>query len=221
MFGGIDAEREHPATCFLSDEAVKAAQELVERLRPEKGKAMPKDSAEDDKEAGMDIPPSVLDGCHESFKAADERRTKASTKYFADTGLMAMVCRHDRVLWLVNMKSAGEKQYYALALVLELIKNLPPKTTIGVLYDIGCAFERSCRLYKFLGDELKRFFFGVSVFHAYGHQWACQVIYHPRKRKGFGLTDGEGCERLWAGLRVLVAVLRVCGVSSFIIPHAS
>ncbi|KZV80991.1 hypothetical protein EXIGLDRAFT_629247, partial [Exidia glandulosa HHB12029] len=49
------------------------------------------------------------------------------------------------------------------------------------------------------------------VFHAYGHQWACQVVFHPRKRDGFGLTDGEGCERFWSAIRHLIAGLRVSG----------
>ena len=40
----------------------------------------------------------VLDNCEASFKAADERRQKASTRFFGDTGLMALVCRHDQLL---------------------------------------------------------------------------------------------------------------------------
>jgi hypothetical protein len=54
--------------------------------------------------------------------------------------------------------------------------------------------------------------FAVSVFHAFGHQWACQLIYHPRKCKGFGLSDGEGCERLWSALRKMIPSLRSTGV---------
>ncbi|KAF9517743.1 hypothetical protein BS47DRAFT_1359507 [Hydnum rufescens UP504] len=38
-----------------------------------------------------------------------------------------------------------------------------------------------------------RIVFGVSVFHAYGHQWMCQLWYHPRKLEIWGLSDGEGC----------------------------
>ncbi|EJD43484.1 hypothetical protein AURDEDRAFT_41732, partial [Auricularia subglabra TFB-10046 SS5] len=49
------------------------------------------------------------------------------------------------------------------------------------------------------------------VFHAYGHQWACQLVFHPRKRDGFGLTDGEGCERFWSAIRHLISNLRVSG----------
>ncbi|KAG2072472.1 hypothetical protein BDR04DRAFT_1117049 [Suillus decipiens] len=68
-------------------------------------------------EVGMKIPVSVLDGCSELFAAADEKHQKASMHFFVDTGLMVLLCRHDQVLWLVNMMSAGKKQHYALALV--------------------------------------------------------------------------------------------------------
>ena len=55
---------------------------------------------------------------------------------------------------------------------------------------------------------------GVSVFHAFGHEAACQALYHPQKCPGFGCTDGEGCERCWALLQKLTGVLRVSGVLS-------
>ncbi|KAG2067433.1 hypothetical protein BDR04DRAFT_1213631 [Suillus decipiens] len=130
----------------------------------------------------MRIPMSVLDGCSESFVAADEKCEKASMHFFADTGLMALLCRHDWVLWLINMMSASEKQHYSLTLVKRLFDHLPPDMMVGLLYDIGCQLECSC------------WNFGISVFHAYGHQWPCQIVYHPRKHAGFGLSDGEGCD---------------------------
>ena len=58
--------------------------------------------------------------------------------------------------------------------------------------------------------------FAVPVFHAYGHVLECQVPcicivsyshlffqnkFNPRNVTGFGLSDGEGVERLWAYLR--------------------
>lgn len=55
---------------------------------------------------------------------------------------------------------------------------------------------------------------GVSCFHAFAHDFACQCCYHPQKRKGFGHSDGEGCERYWAHIQKLIATLRVSGVSS-------
>jgi hypothetical protein len=80
-------------------------------------RSAPLSKDDDGFEEGMKVPISVLNDCGESFKAADEKREKASTQFFSDTGLMALLCRHDRVLWLVNMTHAGERQHYALALI--------------------------------------------------------------------------------------------------------
>ncbi|TFK71090.1 hypothetical protein BDN72DRAFT_870121 [Pluteus cervinus] len=162
-------------------------------------------------EGTMKVPISVLDGCEASFTAADERRKKASTQWFDDTAIMALLCRHDRVLWLVNMRSAGEKQHYALVLLETLFQHLPLHFIIGVLYDIGCQLHRSCIKWGFLSPYIHRIMFAISVFHAYGHQWPCQLIYHPRKCDGFGLSDGEGCERFWHSISKLISVLRVSG----------
>lgn len=82
---------------------------------------------------------------------------------------------------------------------------------MGVLYDIGCQLHRSCMKYNFLEEYQDRIVFGISVFHAYGHQWACQIIYHPRKCEGFGLTDGEGCERFWSLIKSLIPSCQVSG----------
>ncbi|KAG2079604.1 uncharacterized protein F5147DRAFT_749512 [Suillus discolor] len=169
---------------FLSDDEVTLME--VHRKQP-----AATEEEGDDYEDGMRVPTSALDGCGESFLAADEKHEKASTQFFADTGVMAMLCRHDRVLWLANMMSAGEKQHYALALIKKLFDNLPTNMTVGLLYDIGCQLHR--------------------IFHAYGHQWACQIIYHPRKCEGFGLSDGEGCECLWSALKHLIAPLHISG----------
>jgi hypothetical protein len=51
--------------------------------------------------------------------------------------------------------------------------------------------------------------FGTSVFHAYVHEWSCQVKYNPRLNKLWGLSDGEGLERLWSFLSPLISTLRV------------
>ncbi|KAG1888615.1 hypothetical protein F4604DRAFT_1877200 [Suillus subluteus] len=117
-----------------------------------------------------------------------------------EDGIMALLCRHDCVLWLVNMTSAGEKQYYALALIKKLFEHLPPTMTVGILYDIACQLERSCLKYQLLEQGvLSRIVFSISL------------IYHPRKCEGFGLSDGEGCEHLWSALKMLIPPLRVSG----------
>ncbi|KAG2112072.1 uncharacterized protein F5147DRAFT_744682 [Suillus discolor] len=192
---------------FLSNDDVKAMEDFIQSLWVSRA-----EGDKDHYEEGMHVPVSVLNGCGESFVAADEKREKASTHFFTDTGLMALLCRHDCVLWLANLTSVGEKQHYALALLDCLFKHLPPQMTIGLLYDIACQLEQSCRKWKLLDDNtLSCISFAVAVFHVYGHQWPCQIVYHPRKREGFGLSDGEGCERLWSSLKQLIPSLQVSG----------
>ncbi|KAG6905606.1 hypothetical protein DXG01_001719 [Tephrocybe rancida] len=161
-------------------------------------------------EGSLHMPKSVLDGCEAGFTAADSRRKKASTQFFDDTALMALLCRHDIVLFIANMRSAGEKQHYVMVLVETLFQHLPLPYCVGLLYDIGCQTERSCVKWGFLDHYITRLTFGISIFHAFGHQWVCQIIYHPRKRTGFGLSDGEGCERFWHSISKRIAYLHVC-----------
>jgi hypothetical protein len=215
-----DDPQEHPDSVFLTEDEVNQMEEFVElhRIRPRRGRFPTRNQPattdnEDGYEPGMRVPTSTLDECNDSFTAADERRQKTSTQFFSDTGLMALLCRHDRVLWMANMTSAGERQHYALALLNRLFQNIPRTWTVGALYDIGCQLHRSCEKWGFLPEYRNRIIFAISVFHAYGHQWPCQLIYHPRKCLGFGLSDGEGCERLWSALKKLIGALRVSGVS--------
>ncbi|KAG1776275.1 hypothetical protein EV702DRAFT_1179920 [Suillus placidus] len=145
-------------TFFLSNDDVKAMEDFVKSCRGERRRtrALRVEEEEDHYEEGM-----------QSFIAADEKREKESTHFFTNTGLMALLCRHDRVLWL---------QHYALALL------------------------DHCRKWNLLDDNtLLRISFAVAI------------IYHPRKREGFGLSDGEGCEQLWSSLKQLIPSLRVSG----------
>lgn len=206
-----DSHRSHRDTCFLSEAEVKAMEDYVAEAR-ENGTAPSTGDADDAMEPGMGLPTSVLDDCHESFTAADEKREKASTQFFADTGIMSLICRHDRLLFAVNMTHRGERQHYALALLFRLCQQIPLIMTIGLLYDIACQLKRSFLKYGYLRQFFSRMTFAVSVFHAYGHQWSCQVIYHPCKCNSFGLLDGEGCERFWSAIHKLIPILHVSGV---------
>ncbi|KAH6886114.1 hypothetical protein BKA70DRAFT_1377276 [Coprinopsis sp. MPI-PUGE-AT-0042] len=201
---GLDPPIKHPRTCFLSVEEVEAAKKEVESKRTTRRPAAPPATSGAQPEAveeGMKVPPSVLDGCHDSFQAADEKRIKANTTFFAETGLFALLCRHDHPLWLANMNTPGEPQYFAIALLKKLFRSLPSDIIL----------ERSCRKWDLIPDFLNRIAWAISVFHAYGHQWPCQLVYHPRKRTGFGLSDGEGCERFWSAIQMLIPSLRVSG----------
>ncbi|KAK0498094.1 hypothetical protein EDD18DRAFT_1308484 [Armillaria luteobubalina] len=126
--------------------------------------------------------------------------------------LVALVCRHDIPLFLVNVDTPGEQQKYAVALIKHLVSHLPTTTSITVLYDIGCMLDRSVNLYNIFSPGLtERLMFATSVMHAYGHQWSCQLIYNPRLKPGLGLTDGEGVERLWSCLRNLIGITQSSG----------
>ena len=213
-----DPPRQHPDSYFVNEDIVSTMEEYVNGIRPPrpaKQKAAPSLNADEDDQyehAELKVSRSVLNSCNDSFIAADEAREKASTQFFDVTGLMALICRHDRVLWIVNMTSAGEKQHYVFVLLEMLFQNVPHWWTFGILYDIACQTHRTCLKWGFMDRYLSRIVFAISVFHAYGHGWACQLIYHPRKCRCFGWTDGEGCERCWKAIRFLIAYLRVCGV---------
>ncbi|KZV80992.1 hypothetical protein EXIGLDRAFT_576750, partial [Exidia glandulosa HHB12029] len=76
---------------FLQSWAVDAMEADVEKRR--KGKARTRK-----KGTSARVPDHVLDECEESFLAAQEKVAKATKSYYAETGLMALLCRHDRVL---------------------------------------------------------------------------------------------------------------------------
>jgi hypothetical protein len=155
----------------------------------------------------------IVDECQDGHLASNENVPKASKTFFAETAIMALLCRHNCPLFLVNMTSAGERQHYAIALLRRLMDELPLWWRVNVLYDIACVLERSCVRWNLMGKYLPRMQFAVSVFHAYSHRYACQVLYHPRKRPGCGLFDGESCERFWSSLKCMISILRVTGVS--------
>jgi len=98
---------------------------------------------EDQVEEGLKIPNSVLEECEKSFIAADENRNKAAAGVLVDTGLMALICHHDHPIFMVNMNTTGEKQYYAIALLEALFSELPTWWRMGILYDIGCQLDHS------------------------------------------------------------------------------
>ncbi|KAF7373890.1 hypothetical protein MSAN_00601300 [Mycena sanguinolenta] len=200
--GTTDPPKFHPESHFIPESISAQMEEYVDSVRntkPSKKRRKAADATEGDQDEDdhyehekLKLPRSVLDACEASFKAADENRQKASSQFYDDTGLMALLCRHDRVLWLVNMHSAGEKQFNVWLLLETLMQHLPLDVLVGVLF-------------------IERLRFAVSVFHAFGHDWPCQVIYHPLKCEGFGFSNGEGCERFWHSISHLIAHLRISG----------
>ena len=129
----------------MSPDEVAAAKQLTEQAMG-KNKCHSINNEETDPDTalpGLGLPEHVYSGCEKRFFAANEDNKKGEASVFSDTGLMAMVCRHDRVLFMANLKDAGEKRYYALALLKRLFQELPASWTAGVLYDIGCQLHRT------------------------------------------------------------------------------
>jgi len=161
------------------------------------------------------VPDEAIDDCQRTYEAADGRKQKTSLEHFDDSGIMALVCRHDIPLFLANIDSPGEQQKYAIALIQHIFSLLPSNATVVALYDVGCVLDRSLHQYNILPEPIvARLAFCTSAMHAYGHQWACQLVYNPRIQVGTGLTDGEGVERLWSRMRKLIALERSSTVSS-------
>lgn len=132
-------------TYFVSPDEVAAAKQLTEQAMGKKKRPFTHDEATDPDATlpGLSLPEHIYSGCEKRFFAADEDNKKAETSVFSDMGLMAMVCRHDRVLFMANLRESGEKRYYALALLKRLFQELPASWTAGVLYDIGCQLHRT------------------------------------------------------------------------------
>ncbi|KAE9395278.1 hypothetical protein BT96DRAFT_826488, partial [Gymnopus androsaceus JB14] len=110
-----DPKHEHLKIVFVPPEEVEIWKEFVEEVRPWRdtsGKAKetttPNLDEEDGFEGSLRVPNSILDACGESFTAANGNRQKASTQFFDSTALMGLLCRHDCILWLVNMTTPRE-----------------------------------------------------------------------------------------------------------------
>lgn len=132
---GGEGHQFYDPTYFISKAKVDAVGERIESAR--KRPAKPYRSK---------VPDSAVDECEESHEAADGRKEKTNADLFDDTGLMALVCRHDIPLFLANIDTPGEQQKYAVALVEHLFSMLPPCATSVVLYDVSCVLARSLQL---------------------------------------------------------------------------
>jgi hypothetical protein len=89
------------------------------------------------------VPDEAIDQCESAYEAADGKKQKAAMDSFDDTGIMALICRHDIPLFFANIDSPGEQQKYSVALIEHLFTLLPPQATVVTLYDVGCVLARS------------------------------------------------------------------------------
>ncbi|KAF9025186.1 hypothetical protein BDP27DRAFT_1248432, partial [Rhodocollybia butyracea] len=94
-----DPHCQHPRSIFIPEMEVKVWEHFVKSVRPPKASTTKKGSRPSEPDDGFEgairVPNSVLDGCEQSFTAADETREKASGQFFDSTALMGLLCRHD------------------------------------------------------------------------------------------------------------------------------
>ena len=55
-------------------------------------------------------------------------------------------------------------------------------------------------------DVVGHLCFATTAMHAYGHEWACQLVFNPHLSVRLSLTDGEGTERLWSCMIKLIGI---------------
>ncbi|KAL9937804.1 hypothetical protein V8E36_003349 [Tilletia maclaganii] len=163
-----------------------------------------------DWEAATGTAPDGL-SCIANIRAINSQGAQQSDSPYDITGVMGACCRHDIPLVFCDMRSPGERHYYAIALIRAVMQALGPKLThLGITYDIGCRFDPSSRVEQLLAatQPETKISWSVPVFHVYGHTVSCKTKYSPRNLKGFGYTDGEGMERVWSGLSNLIGAHR-------------
>ncbi|PLW41042.1 hypothetical protein PCASD_07964 [Puccinia coronata f. sp. avenae] len=139
---------------------------------------------------------------------ADDLRNESTWKGCDDTGLMGCCCRHDAAIYLANIHKSGEQRSLPCALINRIIQAIEPNRSVGILYDIGCLLNKFIKLRGLFEEDQGCIQFATSIFHAYVHNWLCQLDYNPRYNRGWGLSDGEGLERMWSYMAPLVSPLR-------------
>ncbi|KAK7062073.1 hypothetical protein R3P38DRAFT_2494733 [Favolaschia claudopus] len=155
------------------------------------------------------IAKEVVAMCEESWDAANEKKKKANPERYDASGIFVMTCRHGQPIFLCNIDTPGEQQRYIVAMVEELFSMLPKQATLEQAYDVACVTDHSLDLYPIVSESIRsRISFVINGMHAYGHQWACQLVYNPRFRTGMGLADHEGVERFWSRTRKLIPLTR-------------
>ena len=84
------------------------------------------------------VPDEAIDQCEASYEAADGQKQKVAMDIFNDTGIVALICRHNTPLFFANIDTPGEQQKYSIALISHLFSLLPCQANVMVLYDVGC-----------------------------------------------------------------------------------
>ncbi|KAH9814973.1 hypothetical protein DFH28DRAFT_1221503 [Melampsora americana] len=188
-------------------------------IPPERVESMRQKMEATDTATAQKAAAEMVDPCTQAHTAANDVRGKKDWKGNDETGIAGMGCRHDQILRFINIVQSGEKAMYPHTLIEWILEataytdqddNGKDGQKVAILYDIGCNIRKGIDRRNLFAEERakERLMFATSLFHSYVHEWSCQLEYNPRLNELWGLSDGEGMERIWAALAVLVAVLR-------------
>eukprot|EP00112_Aurelia_sp_Birch-Aquarium-sp1_P004496 Seg151.1 transcript_id=Seg151.1/GoldUCD/mRNA.D3Y31 product="hypothetical protein" protein_id=Seg151.1/GoldUCD/D3Y31 len=143
-----------------------------------------------------------------NFRAgADNMRSKMQYRKLDVTGIFGCSCKHDIPGCFVNMKHGERLGYPVYIIQAFLAKFKHSNVSFGILYDISCLLVKHIKKNK-LEDKFQNCTFATPDWHAYGHVASCQVQFAVRFLADFGITDGEGVERLWSYLRQFTAITK-------------
>ncbi|KAI8482701.1 hypothetical protein Bbelb_395810 [Branchiostoma belcheri] len=137
-----------------------------------------------------------------NFKAGNSLRSQAKQKKLDIQGVFGSVCRHEVPRRFLNM-THGERLGYPVYMIQKLLSDVEGSKDVKlkIVHDISCILVAHLKKKQGGPQMLAQIDIALDVFHAYGHKTACQLKYSTRRRPGYGLTDGESVERMWAFLR--------------------
>lgn len=93
---------------------------------------------------------------------------------------------------------------FTIERLVEVLENeIGKDIEVLILYDIACQLEPF--ITKYNPDLAKKIRIAVNKFHGFAHEYRCQELWGTHQFQGVGQSDGEGTERIWALLRVLVS----------------
>ncbi|XP_078676405.1 uncharacterized protein LOC144913536 [Branchiostoma floridae x Branchiostoma belcheri] len=144
-----------------------------------------------------------------NFQAGSRLRSKNKQTKLDVSGVFGAACRHEVPLLFVNM-THGERLGYPVFVLQRLVQQAQGNNLqLQIIYDIACVLKAHLSDPKNKQEDLlAQLELAVPAFHIYGHKTRCQILYSPRRMEGFGLTDGEGMERLWSYLRPFFRVTK-------------
>lgn len=157
--------------------------------------------------ATAEVSKPITEVCAHNFKAAGSKPT--SMQKCDETGLFAVICRHDSPLRLMN-SYAGERFDWIVRLIESFQAAVERET--GLTNRTLLTYDVACRMQPYLDTHhpelAKKVRVVVNKFHGMAHELRCQMVYGAIWEMLLAETDGEGPERVWALLKWLVVAGR-------------